>query len=70
MLPAELAGKIRLLVELLHIAKNRGGKMGKAEIQYKLIKTLAFSPWIYTDKMLAGVLGVSKQVYWIQGQKQ
>ena len=27
----------------------RGGIIGKAEIQYKLIKTLAFSPWIYTD---------------------
>ena len=34
--------------------------MGKAEIQYKLIKTLAFSPWTYTDKMLAGELGVSQ----------
>jgi len=55
---------------LTHSKIIRGGKMGKAEIQCKLIKTLAFSPWIYTDKMLAGVLGVSKQVYWIQGQKQ
>lgn len=34
--------------------------MGKADMQYKLIKTLAFSPWIYTDNMLAGELGVSQ----------
>lgn len=27
---------------LTHSKKIRGGKMGKAEIQYKLIKTLAF----------------------------
>lgn len=36
--------------------------MGKAKIQYKLIKTLAFSPWTYTDKMLAGELGVSQGI--------
>ena len=34
--------------------------MGKADMQYRLIKTLAFSPWIYTDKMLASELGVSQ----------
>ena len=34
--------------------------MGKADMQYKLIKTLAFSPWIYTDNMLASELGVSQ----------
>lgn len=33
--------------------------MGKSDIQNKLIKTLAFSPWIYTDKILSSELGVS-----------
>ena len=34
--------------------------MGKSDIQYRLIRTLAFSPWIYTPKMLAGELGISQ----------
>ncbi|AFQ43157.1 WYL domain-containing protein [Desulfosporosinus meridiei] len=34
--------------------------MGKADLQYKLIKTLAFAPWEYTVKTLADFLGVSQ----------
>lgn len=34
--------------------------MGKSDLQYKLVKTLAFSPWKYTVKLLADVLGVSQ----------
>lgn len=34
--------------------------MGKADLQYKLIKTLAFAPWEYTVKTLADLLGVSQ----------
>ncbi|MDP4127459.1 MAG: WYL domain-containing transcriptional regulator [Bacillota bacterium] len=34
--------------------------MGKSDLQYKLIKTLAFAPWEYTVKTLADFLEVSQ----------
>ncbi|MBC2724253.1 WYL domain-containing protein [Desulfosporosinus sp.] len=34
--------------------------MGKSDLQYQLIKTLAFAPWEYTVKTLADLLGVSQ----------
>lgn len=36
-----------------------GDKMSKSNVRDKLIKILAFSPWIYTAKTLAGESGIS-----------